>query len=225
MIKTLSFILLKEFYHYYFKTLTIQLLFLMKYHKIIDKTLANVIDDLFEDPEIIDEQTCRWCKKTYFNKDIPDNFKVLKHIYKGPSFKYYESCNICYDELQKILKTYVLHLENNKYYIGITLNLQKRFDEHLNKKERCANWTRKYKPITIIETFDGDIERELTLKYMNDYGIENVRGSVWCKVNLKQKSINKIKKILQRNYKTLFIEELFDEVSLNQFYDSRTIYI
>jgi len=80
MIKTLSFILLKEFYHYYFKTLTIQLLFLMKYHKIIDKTLANVIDDLFEDPEIIDEQTCRWCKKTYFNKDIPDNFKVLKHI-------------------------------------------------------------------------------------------------------------------------------------------------
>ncbi|CAM9706191.1 unnamed protein product [Ectocarpus sp. 6 AP-2014] len=74
---------------------------------------------------------------------------------------------------------YVLSLEKKKFYVGKTENLERRLLEHFDGQARSANWTRKYKPIRVIETFegaDGLQEDKVTLSYMIRYGIDNVRG-------------------------------------------------
>jgi len=77
---------------------------------------------------------------------------------------------------------YVWQLEQNKYYIGYSENLAKRFDEHM--AEEGAIWTKRYKPVSIIEIIRGnkDTEKAKTLEYIKKYGFEHVRGSVWCKI-------------------------------------------
>ena len=79
---------------------------------------------------------------------------------------------------------YTLKLENNKYYIGTTTNLNYRYSQHLTGTG--ANWTRLHKPIKImsVEIGDMNLEKIKTLEYMEEFGFENVRGSHWCKIEL-----------------------------------------
>lgn len=79
---------------------------------------------------------------------------------------------------------YVLRLEQNKWYVGITSHTtQHRFQQHV--RGYGSNWTRKYKPIEVFDTKDlgnCDIaqaelfEGRATRKYMEKYGDNNVRG-------------------------------------------------
>ena len=95
---------------------------------------------------------------------------------------------------------YVLKLQNDKYYIGITNDLKKRYKQHINGKG--SSWTRIHKPIEILENMNIDDyfdETKYTIKYMSKYGIDNVRGGSFCKVYLTkyekkfiQKQINAI---------------------------------
>lgn len=84
-----------------------------------------------------------------------------------------------------MLTIYALKLENEKYYIGKTHNADIRFQEH--KSGNGAEWTKIYKPISIVETYERDSSFEedvLTKKYMMKYGIENVRGGSYTKIVL-----------------------------------------
>lgn len=76
---------------------------------------------------------------------------------------------------------YVLELENNKYYIGET---KKNID--LKRMKNTSEWTKIYKPISIIEKFEnGEIDKtNLTRIYMKNFGIDNVRGGAYCSVIL-----------------------------------------
>jgi len=85
---------------------------------------------------------------------------------------------------------YALQLENDCYYIGQTRDLDKRFNQH--KKGIGAIWTSIHKPIKMIEfwsigeyTQDSamQFENEMTIKYMDTYGIQNVRGGDFCITN------------------------------------------
>jgi hypothetical protein len=90
---------------------------------------------------------------------------------------------------------YVLKLSQNKFYIGKTLDLKKRYNQHLSGLG--SEWTKKYKVIDIIDSFEdkgGFSELCLTLQYMKHYGIDNVRGADYVKINLTQEQINEIKK-------------------------------
>ncbi len=79
---------------------------------------------------------------------------------------------------------YVLKLEQNKWYIGITSQTpEKRFQEH--SRGRKSYWTEKYKPISIADQkFLGDLsydeakayEDKITRLYMRKKGVNNVRG-------------------------------------------------
>lgn len=80
---------------------------------------------------------------------------------------------------------YVLELENNKWYVGITTKTpEERFDEHRLGK-RAAYWTKKYKPIK-IELFEElgvvskehaeEYENKITRSLMKERGLNNVRG-------------------------------------------------
>lgn len=81
---------------------------------------------------------------------------------------------------------YVLKLVQDKYYIGKTYkDIRQRFIQH--SKGWGAEWTKLYKPIRMIEFFqttDKFQEDLSTKKYMERYGIANVRGGSYTKINL-----------------------------------------
>ena len=91
-----------------------------------------------------------------------------------------------------VLSIYILKLQENKWYIGKTYKkVKERFQEHLDGKG--SSWTSKYKPIKIhkiIDTCGPDKgaeywqENASTLEYMEEYGIENVRGGSYTNVVL-----------------------------------------
>tara|TARA_Y100001970_G_scaffold293968_1_gene445196 strand:- start:8899 stop:9543 length:645 start_codon:yes stop_codon:yes gene_type:complete len=76
---------------------------------------------------------------------------------------------------------YVLKLIQGKYYVGRSNNPTRRLNQHF--KGEGSNWTKKYKPIKIIEVIDycdNFDEDKYTLMYMSIYGMDNVRGGAFC---------------------------------------------
>lgn len=90
---------------------------------------------------------------------------------------------------------YILKLENNKYYVGKTDNLERRKQEHLNGT--ASSWTKKYKPIgidQIIKNASSYDEDKYTLEYMGKYGPDNVRGGQYVTEALDLRQRSNIKK-------------------------------
>lgn len=95
---------------------------------------------------------------------------------------------------------YVLKLDEGKYYIGKTNNPNVRISEHF--KSDGSNWTRIYKPIKIINIIpncDNYDEDKYTLQYMQQYGIDNVRGGSFTKVILEYSQIKTINTMIKSN--------------------------
>jgi hypothetical protein len=96
-----------------------------------------------------------------------------------------------------MLYIYILKLESNKYYIGKTSNPQFRLEEHFDGS--ASVWTHKYKPVKLIEFIadcDNFDEDKYTLKYMEKYGIDNVRGGSFCEIILNKENMNTIKRMI-----------------------------
>jgi predicted GIY-YIG superfamily endonuclease len=90
---------------------------------------------------------------------------------------------------------YILKLQNNKYYIGKTDNVEKRFLEHVNSKGSI--WTQLYKPISVEKIIPNSSpfdEDKYVKEYMNKYGIENVRGGSYVTEILDEVSIFSLRK-------------------------------
>jgi predicted GIY-YIG superfamily endonuclease len=102
-----------------------------------------------------------------------------------------------------MISIYALELESNKFYIGKTNSLERvgiRFQEH--KSAQGSEWTKLYKPISIIETYEHNSTFEedvLTKKYMLKYGIENVRGGSYTKIVLDEWQV----KSLEHEFKSV----------------------
>ena len=80
---------------------------------------------------------------------------------------------------------YILQLEHGKYYIGKTQNTTFRLEQHFTSNGSA--WTKKYKPISILEIIpncDDYDEDKHTIKYMEKYGVNNVRGGSFCEIKL-----------------------------------------
>lgn len=89
---------------------------------------------------------------------------------------------------------YVLELERGNYYVGITArkNVSIRFQEHADGKG--AQWTKAHRPVRIIETRPlgkrtqgsaARVEDDVTIEYVDNYGINRVRGGSLCQVSTK----------------------------------------
>jgi predicted GIY-YIG superfamily endonuclease len=93
---------------------------------------------------------------------------------------------------------YVLKLERGKYYVGMTRRNVKRVLQHIDGKG--AAWTKKYPPqktkpvLSFNEGLRVSDEDRITLETMKKYGVRNVRGGSWCKVNMSSREINKLEK-------------------------------
>lgn len=87
-------------------------------------------------------------------------------------------------------EVYVLKLESGKFYVGKTGNVQRRFKEHMTGY-KSSSWTRKYKPIRVEEVYhDADSldEDKITVKYMMDHGVDNVRGGPYVSIKLPEET-------------------------------------
>lgn len=96
-----------------------------------------------------------------------------------------------------MVNIYILKLENGKYYVGRTNDINFRLNEHFNN---CGSfWTVKYKPIKIkkiyqnCSTYDED---KYTLMLMEKYGINNVRGGSFVRLNLSNDELIIINKMI-----------------------------
>jgi predicted GIY-YIG superfamily endonuclease len=78
---------------------------------------------------------------------------------------------------------YVLKLENEKYYVGVTYNLNFRYAQHI--QGHGARWTKLHKPVGITEVRtqgSTSLENLVTLEYIDKYGKENVRGGSYTSI-------------------------------------------
>ena len=95
-----------------------------------------------------------------------------------------------------MLFIYVIQLQNDKYYIGKTVNPHFRIEAHFTNNG--TEWTKLHKPIKILELIpncDDYDEDKYTYKYMDKYGIDNVRGGSYTSPILDKETRNQLKKI------------------------------
>jgi hypothetical protein len=77
---------------------------------------------------------------------------------------------------------YILRLTQGKWYVGTTSNVERRLEQH-KSGNGGARWTSLYKPVEIakvVKAKDGFVEDVYVKRYMNEYGIGNVRGGSYC---------------------------------------------
>lgn len=111
---------------------------------------------------------------------------------------------------------YVLRLRNDKWYIGRTTNVERRFEQHVSGDG--AKWTYIHKPINIHETREiksDDDEDKVTREYMNQFGIYNVRGGRYCAVEFKPWHIREIKKYMNDDEINRKFIEFRNKISIN----------
>ena len=84
----------------------------------------------------------------------------------------------------KIEYVYTLQLESQKWYVGYSQDIETRIASHFIGNGSL--WTKKYKPIEVINVKPGDriLENLITIALMAKHGFENVRGGKWCKLEM-----------------------------------------
>jgi GIY-YIG catalytic domain len=104
-------------------------------------------------------------------------------------------------------KLYILRLEREKYYVGTTIHPLKRLEAHQNGT--ASAWTKRYKPVDLIlvqETPDPFVEEDMmTIQLMDEYGIENVRGGPYSKVDLTTNEVHAIEQRLRHLNNTCLV--------------------
>ena len=81
---------------------------------------------------------------------------------------------------------YVLECENDKYYVGSTNNMKRRFKEHTSPRGG-SKWTRRHKPLRIVKEYKRiphdyylGKEAQVTAELMLLHGVNNVRGAMFA---------------------------------------------
>jgi hypothetical protein len=107
---------------------------------------------------------------------------------------------------------YILQLEDNNYYIGYTEDIKKKIQSHIDGTG--ASFTKLHKPISIIKVYENvsplKVDKYI-IKYMQKYGINNVRGGLYKNIELKSSQIKELEKagvVYKKNKKKLIIDEI-----------------
>lgn len=107
---------------------------------------------------------------------------------------------------EKELCIYILKCEDDKYYVGKSTNINKRLKQHFKRKG--ASWTKIYKPIQIYEirrNCDEFDEEKITLQYMKKFGINNVRGGSYTRIQLTIYEINHLVRLIRSSEDRCFV--------------------
>lgn len=113
--------------------------------------------------------------------------QILLKLLKGTKL---EVKNVPDSWFERPIWLYVLELEDGKYYVGMTRDVDKRFARHARRKG--ANWTKLHAPIRILRRENTKLtdeyevailENELTFETAIQYGLDNVRGGGYCQMH------------------------------------------
>lgn len=84
--------------------------------------------------------------------------------------------------------TYVLQLQEDKFYVGNTDNPYTRLLDHRLMTPSSSLWVKQYGPVKRIVEISRNSsktdEHYKTLLYMSMFGWQNVRGSSYCKIQM-----------------------------------------
>ena len=144
--------------------------------------------------ETIKEMDIKINKLKGMIKGLEEEIKEKEKIIRGMDIKIKERKYI-----------YVIKQEGDRYYIGVTNNIERRYNDHMTGKGSI--WTRRYKPISIERSeikrykYEEDI---MTLEYMNKYGIERVRGGSFCQMVLTEEEKKVIEKMIKNEENKCF---------------------
>lgn len=113
--------------------------------------------------------------------------KYLNKIMSGSSLnRWWHLKNKVRERIEKYT-IYVLQCENGKYYVGSTKNKKRRFKQHQSDRGG-SRWTRLNRPICVLkeykrvpEAYHLGMEAKITAEFMLKYGVNNVRGAMFCK--------------------------------------------
>lgn len=90
-----------------------------------------------------------------------------------------------FDVVDNVTVIYVLKLEDDCYYIGMTSDFNRRYTQHLNGIG--AKWTALHRPLgvhsldIVPEGYDARLmENKITKRMMILKGVERIRGGSWC---------------------------------------------
>ncbi len=101
---------------------------------------------------------------------------------------------------------YTLLLENNKYYVGKTNNPDFRLESHFSSNGSV--WTKTYKPIKLLELIpdcDNYDEDKYVIKYMEKYGIYNVRGGSFSQLKISDDNVKVLQTMINGSNNKCFI--------------------
>ena len=120
------------------------------------------------------------------NKSTTKKKTLLKLILHQVFNKYYQLKENIRTRIERCT-VYVLRCEDNRYYVGSTTNRKRRYNEHA--KRRGSKWTKTYTPLEVIAEYKRiphkfllGYESKVTAETMLKYGVNNVRGSMFCSV-------------------------------------------
>lgn len=119
---------------------------------------------------------------------------------------------------------YVLKLVEDRYYVGRTINIFRRTQEHFTGVGSI--YTRKYKPLKVVEVEEEtttDDERFKTMSVMEKYGWEKVRGSGWCSLEICKPDIERNKKPKLKKFKKIVYCENDEKIKILYSVDSENI--
>ena len=98
-----------------------------------------------------------------------------------------------------MVNIYVLKLKGGKYYVGKTDHTFQRFNQH--QTGSGAKWTQKHKVVDLFTFHHGmrsADENKITIQMMKKYGVKNVRGGSWTKVNMSANEIQRLEERINR---------------------------
>ena len=93
---------------------------------------------------------------------------------------------------------YVLKLKNDNFYVGQTVNLERRLKEHI--LGFGSEWTKKHGNVSLFQTYENDdpfYEDMIVKKMMKQHGIHKVRGGSYSQIILPKEKIAMIENELR----------------------------
>ena len=101
-------------------------------------------------------------------------------------------------------QVYILKLENDKYFVGYTKDISK-----IKESIKDFEWIQRHPLIKILKIIYNcdkyDVDK-YTKKFMELYGIDNVRGGTYYHADLSQETLNSLKQELEILNKQIYIK-------------------
>lgn len=116
--------------------------------------------------------------------------------------------------------TYVLQLQDNKFYVGNSDSIYTRLLDHCLMSSSSSLWVRQHGPVHRVVEISRDCSRDdelyKTLEYMTMFGWQNVRGAGYCRPSMRAApaALSEFRRDASRHFDYLTRREIDEIVSV-----------